>query len=170
MATERQLAANRRNSRNSTGPRSSAGKRRASQNARRHGFAAGSFRGGDPKQIEALARQIAGKTTNPLVLEHARAAAQATFDLAQIRRARVELIATRTAESVEAPSLRRLGAAQPGDSDAPDRVIRKAVRDLLRLDRYEKRAVASRSRQIRATYALQGLCKTNPKFDRNHST
>ena len=83
MATERQLAANRRNAQKSTGPRSSEGKRRASQNSRRHGFTAVSFRAGDPKQVELLARQIAGKTTNPVVLEKARGIAQATFDLAQ---------------------------------------------------------------------------------------
>jgi hypothetical protein len=152
MATERQLAANRRNANKSTGPRSSAGKRRASQNARRHGFAAGSFRGGDPKQIEALARQIAGETTNPLILEHARAAAQATFDLAQIRRAKVELIATGAARSAEAPSLQRVGTAPPSDSDASNRAIREAVRDLLKLDRHEKRAAASRSRCHRTIY------------------
>jgi hypothetical protein len=38
MASERQIAANRRNARKSTGPRSGAGKKRASRNAYRHGL------------------------------------------------------------------------------------------------------------------------------------
>jgi hypothetical protein len=38
MASERQIAANRRNARKSTGPRSAAGKKRASRNAYRYGL------------------------------------------------------------------------------------------------------------------------------------
>ena len=38
MATERQIAANRRNASKSTGPRSRAGKKRARQNAYQHGL------------------------------------------------------------------------------------------------------------------------------------
>lgn len=154
MASERQLAANRNNAGKSTGPRSGAGKRRASQNARWHGFAAAAFRAGDPKQVEMLARQIAGEANNPLILEKARRAAQATFDLAQIRRTKVELIASHAVESTKDPSLRPIGAAQPGGSEASDGAVRKAVGDLLRLDRYEKRAVDRRSEELRAIIAL----------------
>ena len=39
MASEKQIAANRRNATNSTGPRSAAGKTRSSMNALRHGLA-----------------------------------------------------------------------------------------------------------------------------------
>ena len=38
MASDRQIAANRRNARKSTGPRSGAGKKRARRNAYRHGL------------------------------------------------------------------------------------------------------------------------------------
>ena len=38
MGSERQIAANRRNAQNSTGPRSAAGKRRAIRNSYRHGL------------------------------------------------------------------------------------------------------------------------------------
>jgi hypothetical protein len=41
MATERQIAANRRNAQNSTGPRSRAGKKRVSRNSYRHGLSYG---------------------------------------------------------------------------------------------------------------------------------
>jgi hypothetical protein len=43
MASERQIAANRRNARKSTGPRSCAGMKRASRNAYRHGLTPRSF-------------------------------------------------------------------------------------------------------------------------------
>ena len=43
MPSEKQLAANRANARNSTGPRTAAGKTRASQNARKHGFSGTDF-------------------------------------------------------------------------------------------------------------------------------
>lgn len=38
MTSEAQVAANRRNARKSTGPKTAAGKRRVSQNAQRHGI------------------------------------------------------------------------------------------------------------------------------------
>jgi hypothetical protein len=41
MPTERQIAANRRNARKGTGPRSRADKRRASRNSDRHGLSVG---------------------------------------------------------------------------------------------------------------------------------
>jgi hypothetical protein len=93
MATERQIAANRRNARNSTGPRSSAAKRRTSQNAYRHGLAASHNPGpATAKQLDQLAREIAGDCNSVIVLELARSAAQAEFDLARVRLSKVALI------------------------------------------------------------------------------
>ena len=43
MATDKQIAANRRNSQKSTGPRSAAGKTQSAQNARKHGFCSSNF-------------------------------------------------------------------------------------------------------------------------------
>ena len=71
MATERQIAANRRNAGNSTGPRSSGGKKRASRNSYRHGLAAAvTTTEEDAKRIERLARRIAGDTADFVILEH----------------------------------------------------------------------------------------------------
>jgi hypothetical protein len=93
MATERQIAANRRNASRSTGPRSGAGKKRASRSSYRHGFSAWIAPGaGRAKRIEQLARQIAGDAADVLSLEWARSAAQAEFDLADARQAKVALI------------------------------------------------------------------------------
>jgi hypothetical protein len=90
MATERQIAANRRNAVKSTGPRSSAGKRRARRNSCRHGLSVAAA--GRPEQVEKLARKIAGAGADAMVLEQARSVAQAQLDLTQIRRIRTSLI------------------------------------------------------------------------------
>jgi hypothetical protein len=93
MASERQIAANQRNARQSTGPRSGPGKMRASRNAYRHGLSASiSSSAGSAKQLNKLARKIAGRAEEPILLEHARAAAQAELDLARVRRVKVALI------------------------------------------------------------------------------
>lgn len=93
MATERQIAANRRNARKSTGPRSSAAKRRTSRNSYSHGLTASVISNAErTKRIERLACKIAGKAADVVTLEYARDAAQAEFELAQIRRLKVALI------------------------------------------------------------------------------
>ena len=90
MATERQIAANRRNAVKSTGPRSSAGKRRARRNSYRHGLSVAAA--GRPEQVERLARKIAGADGDAMILEQARSVAQAQLELIQIRRMRASLI------------------------------------------------------------------------------
>ena len=77
MATERQIAANRRNAGKSTGPRSGAAKKRASRNAYRHGLSLSlTSSAAIAKRLDALARKIAGNRKNEIILERARAAAQ----------------------------------------------------------------------------------------------
>ena len=93
MATERQIAANRRNSKRSTGPRSSAAKKRTSRNAYRHGLTLSPI--ANPaiaKRLDRLARNIAGNSKDKIILEHARAAAHAVLDLSRVRQVRVALI------------------------------------------------------------------------------
>src|SRR5262249_39498331 len=93
MASERQIAANPRNGRKSTGPRSGAGKNRASRNAYRHGLTLNiTSTAAFAKQLDKLARKIAGNTNGAISLERARAIAQAELDLARVRRVKVALI------------------------------------------------------------------------------
>ena len=91
MATERQIAANRRNALHSKGPRSIGGKKRARRNSIRHGFNsartvpdAESIRAG-----ERLARKFFGA---PIFPENAWNSAQAEFTLARVRQLKVILI------------------------------------------------------------------------------
>jgi hypothetical protein len=93
MASERQIAANRRNARKSAGPRSGAGKKRASRNAYRHGLTLNiTSTAVFAKQLDKLVREIAGDTEDAMLLERARAIAQAELDLARVRRVKVALI------------------------------------------------------------------------------
>src|SRR4249919_1175456 len=93
MATERQIAANRINARKSTGPRSKHAKQRASRNAYRHGLSLSlTSSAAIAKRLDALARKIAGNSKNEVILQHARAAAQAELDLARVRQVKVALI------------------------------------------------------------------------------
>src|SRR5262249_7681662 len=92
MASERQIAANRRNARTSTGPRSAPGRKRASRNAYRYGLTLNITSAAFAKQLDKLVREIAGDSKDAIVLERARAIAQAELDLARVRRAKVSLI------------------------------------------------------------------------------
>jgi hypothetical protein len=107
MASERQIAANRRNARKSTRPRSGAGKNRSSRNAYRHDLTFGiTSTAALAKLLDKLARKIAGDTKDPILLERARAVAQAQFDLARVRQAKAALIERASAfEALDPPRI-----------------------------------------------------------------
>lgn len=86
MATERQIAANRRNAQKSTGPKSTSGRKRSGKNAYRHGLSSRISSIDAEKQIEFLARQIAGEANDAATTELARVAAEAHLQLQQVRR------------------------------------------------------------------------------------
>ena len=92
MASERQIAANRANAGKSTGPRSASGKKRASRNALKHGLTTPISGAVVTREIEALARQIAGDPEDRLRMALARDAAEAQLDLARVQRVGVDLI------------------------------------------------------------------------------
>jgi hypothetical protein len=154
VASERQIAANRRNARDSSGPRSGGGRQRASRNSYRHGRTARSA--SSPKlarAVERLARKIAGDRTNAVILEHARAAAQTEFDLARIRQVKVAVIERMLASGVHGVPQAGTIVSDPVGAEAtqlspdPERVaeaVRRAVPELIKLERYERRASALR--------------------------
>ena len=175
LPTKRQIAANRRNAGNSTGPRSPGGKKRARRNSLGHGLSA--VDPSDANQssyIERLARKIAGDTDDAIILEHARSAAQAEFDLAKIRRIKVALIERvrafgqfgvpqpvfpprvtwRFLEPMIAGNLPRpFDAASTMPITEPERTaeaMRRVLPELVKLDRYERRAAGRRDRALRA--------------------
>jgi hypothetical protein len=197
MASARQVAANRRNAQKSTGPRTEAGKRRASRNACRHGLAAAIGGSGTfATPIEALAHDIATAATgsalaasDPEILTFARIAAQADRDLARIRGAKTACInALLTAVTGQTTAVSPSAAADLialptsdqrllGCSHAPARstllssepshlteAMRRSVRELSMLSRYERRAIGRRDRAILFIIAQNALLNATKKL------
>jgi hypothetical protein len=175
MASERQIAANRRNARKSTGPRPGTGKKRASRNAYRHGLTLNiTSTAAVAKQLDNLVREIGGDSEDAIVLERARAIAQAELDLARVRSAKVALIeractfgelqppqvlssVTQIIRFVNAVDRDRLILPKPVDSSAtmpsqePYRsaeALRRVLPEMRKLDRYERRAAMRRHRAV----------------------
>ena len=131
MTSERKIAANRKNAKKSTGPRTEAGRATSRQNARRHGLATGI--GSDPAlrdDIEILAKLLADGREN--IREFAREAAEAHLDLARIRKIRAGLYAR----------MRFFG-------DAPTEDLMELGKQFARLERYERRAFSRRKHAMR---------------------
>jgi hypothetical protein len=180
MASERQIAANRRNARASTGPRSASGKNRAGRNALRHGLTRRLSGAEFARAVDALARQIAGARADKITIELAHDAAAAALELARVRQVRVALV-ERVAALGRFDVPKRF--ASPKDEGAwilqhyfgatlwkgrpkfavdpvpampaqePQRTaeaVRRILPVLLKLHRYESRAVTRRDRAIRA--------------------
>ncbi|WP_439393043.1 hypothetical protein ACRQ5Q_27620 [Bradyrhizobium sp. PMVTL-01] len=92
MTTERQIAANRRNAHRSTGPKTSAGKRRASGNAYRHGLSVGFDDWCDSDAAKLLLRHLVGDSTDEYVRHAARAAVRAHLELLRVRQIKATII------------------------------------------------------------------------------
>jgi glutathione synthase/RimK-type ligase-like ATP-grasp enzyme len=134
VTSDRKIIANRNNAKKSTGPRSGAGRAAARRNARRHGLAVAI--GGDPafhEDIEKLAMALSLASGTQKVSEFAREAAEATLDLARIRKVRAFLFET----------------LYFADAAAPDSITDLNDK-LAKLERYERRAFSRRKRALRA--------------------
>jgi hypothetical protein len=125
QVSARKRAANRRNARRSTGPRTAAGKARAARNARRHGLtlSLSEDRAWWPI-LGALIDAIAGPQADAGRRERAMRVAHAHVEVLRIRKAKCDIL---------------------GRGISPDTVDR-----LARLMRYERRAFALRKRAMRA--------------------
>ena len=86
MASEKQIAANRRNAQNSSGPRSAAGKKRASRNAHRHGLSKPMSGIVFTRAVEDLARRLVRDGADATTRELAREAARGMLELERVRR------------------------------------------------------------------------------------
>jgi hypothetical protein len=145
MTSEAKVAANRRNARRSTGPRTRAGKMRVRRNALRHGLAAVILRdSGVTAEVERVALAMCGSDADPLEREQALVVAEAQITLKQIRRTRAQIV-ERLSQSP--PSRRRDARAEIppwlADPDAP------SLDQLSRLERYERHAFSRRKQALR---------------------
>lgn len=137
MTSAKAIAANRRNARRSTGPRTAAGKRKVASNALRHGLGVSVP---DPAVTDAVARMtaaLAGANASPQRVALVYPIAEAEVEVLRLRGARVNLIKLETA-SMDRGADRELAA------------MIQLLPQLVRLERYERRAMARRNRALRA--------------------
>jgi len=173
VVSQRRIEANRRNARKSSGPKSSAGKWRASRNALKHGLAARvNRRSPNGSLLDKLAAEIAGKTDDARILECARAIAAAELELELVRRVRVGLI---DGARVFAPDQVKgeksfLGKGQKSFLGKDNEVasLCGALPELAKLVRYENRAGARRSKAIRRLLQLRLSRTDNLAYVRSH--
>jgi hypothetical protein len=135
MTSAKAIAANRRNARLCTGPRTAAGKRKAAANSLTHGVTVSLH--ADPA-TGAVARRIAsflaGSDASPARLAKVMPIAEAQAELLRIRNARAALINVAS-------------AGLPDHADETEAVAR-SLPTLARLDRYERRVMARRTRAL----------------------
>jgi hypothetical protein len=131
MASERQIAANRRNAKKSTGPISSSGKSRSRQNALRHGLATSADR--DPllsADVNQMAQILSRARGEPSITLTTQDAAAAEIDLLRIRRIRASIFDLFHRSNRSREDLARLND------------------ELRKLERYERRAFSRRRRAL----------------------
>jgi hypothetical protein len=131
--SQERITANRQNARKSTGPRTSAGKRQSSQNARKHGL---SVHGGvQEADVAILARKFVGEDADAARLLVAGIAAQAELEFQRICAVR--------------ESLKDLLTTIVNGDEADKRAATTALQKLMEFDRFERRELARRDRALR---------------------
>jgi hypothetical protein len=166
MSSHRQIEANRRNAQKSKGPRTAAGKARASRNSRKHALS--TISRNHPlyaPRIEAIAREICPETTNSGLWQQALIVGECTTILICVQAERIALTerllggsCARIADA-EGAGRSELGAPQCKPTPLRDELeaMGLAARDLNRLERYERRALSRRKRAIETFMAINHM-------------
>jgi len=189
VISSRKLQANRNNARASTGPRTAAGKERATRNARKHGLSVPIMADASlAAEVKILARQIAGEGANDRLQELAARVAEAQIDILRIRRARYELIAAARFDSekllsedwdielarhwgcpkrVRIPRSLKRAIEKEVEEELWGPTLADCIGRLAAIDRYERRALSGRKFAIRAFDAGRRQLDTRVRRDHN---
>src|SRR6516165_2777813 len=148
MASDRKIAANRRNSRRSSGPRTVAGKLKVGRNALRHGLAAATLRdSGIAAEVDRLATAIGGENAAAAQREQALVVAESELTLLRVRAVKTsifeQMLLATGARDTQEPSEQLIERRRVGV------IGRSHVEQLRRLERYERRAFSRRQSAIR---------------------
>ena len=182
MTSDLKIQANRANAQASTGPKTAQGRTRSAQNALRHGLSLPVC--SNPalsEEFETLAREIAGPGANAKIQELARRVAEPQIDLRRVRYARhkllsdslgdqyydsranvrmkLKVIARRLrakAPDISMGSLEKFVTSTPQGPAKLATVLSQEAKQLLAMDRYERRALSRRKFAIRALDKLRG--------------
>jgi hypothetical protein len=137
MVSARQLAANRRNAKLSTGPSTAIGRNRCKANALRHALTTKTFiPAANSIEIERLA-SAAGSNPDATRWFFSVIAAEAEMELRRVRAARVRSLVSAT----------RIGRSN--DRALQARNFAEVLRELICFDRYERRALSRRNKVLR---------------------
>jgi len=150
MTSPAKIAANRRNARRSTGPRSAAGKARARRNAFRHGLATpASLDHVAMDRIDDLIFALTMDSPNQLELELATLAAEAQSEIERVRQTKVTLVNRAYAH------LRDEGGRLLSAGERAALAFAGKTEILMACERYERRAIWRRNRALQALAKLQ---------------
>lgn len=181
LTSERKINANRANARASTGPKTAPGRTRVARNAFRHGLSLPVC--SDPvlsEEVETLARKIAGPDADAISMAFARQIAEAQIDLRRVCDARHRLLSNTMsnqyydthanarrkvkliglllrpdAPEMSVETLTKLVTSTPQGPRKLATILSQEAKQLLALDRYERRARSKRKSAIRGFDATQ---------------
>jgi len=181
MTSERRFAANRKNAKRSTGPRTARGKLRVRSNAVQHGLATTALR--HPAlaiEVQRIAKAICAGSKSQLQFDQALSIAESELMLTRVRSTRfgalqfLNSIAPAGNDPVSASS--EAQAQVVIDAAAQDEVLgvmqdgpaafQRALAEMARYSRYERRALSRRQRAIRTFVATSIMGTPPPQFRR----